>query len=189
MEPENPYAPPAAEIDATGTTPDTDLGNAETSRLVHLREEATVRAYGCLSLLVALFGSVWLVTFFTLIGFQSHWHSGLFVTAVAVGAPLFGVALVVVGVGFLGLRPWSRIAGVGVGVLFLPFLPVGTILGAFLLWVLTSTKGRIVLSPEHERIRERTPHVKPWPLAIVILFALLLFALLASALTLVLFAI
>jgi hypothetical protein len=186
---ENPYAPPAAEVVSTGT-PDTDLGNAERTRLDHLHQEAVIRAYGCLGICVALFGSVWLVLLLELSGSQSvgGQSSGLRVEAIAAaGVSLVGVALFVLGVGLLGLKPWSRMVGLVLAVCALPLVPVGTLLGGALLWVLTSAKGRAVLSAKHGEVRARTRHVKPWPLTSVIFFALLLTSALATGLVISLF--
>lgn len=183
MEPENPYAPPAAEVDATGTTPDTDLGQAEQLRLEHLRQEASVLAFGLLAVLTALFGGAWGVF---LLKFGTSPNTGARLV-VSLGAAVLGVILFGVGVGLLRLAPWSRVAGLLGAALALLLFPAGTLAGALLFQVLLSSKGRFVLSPEHARLRERTPHVKPWPLAIVIFFALLLIAAMASALLLSLY--
>tara|TARA_R110002072_G_scaffold36520_3_gene107454 strand:+ start:3865 stop:4422 length:558 start_codon:yes stop_codon:yes gene_type:complete len=183
MDPENPYAPPAAEVVPTGS-PDTELGNAERSRLEHLHQEAAIRAFGCLGLCSAV-GSVWLVMF---LGFGGLARTGGgWVVGIAVGVPVVVVGLFVIGLGLLRLKPWSRLPGGVLALVSLPFVPSGTLLGGILLWLLTSAKGREVLSPSHEAVRERTRHVKPWPLTIVIFFSLLLVSTLGVALLVSLF--
>jgi len=183
MDPENPYAPPEAEVVPTGR-PETDLAEAERSRLEHLHQEAAIRAFGCLGLCAGVFGSIWLVL---LLELSSARSSGGRVAAIAVGAPLVGIGLFVIGLGLLRLKPWSRAAGGALALLSLPLVPLGTLLGGLLLWILTSAKGREVLSSSHQAVRERTRHVKPWPLTIVIFFALLLGCALATALLVSLF--
>ena len=45
---------------------------------------------------------------------------------------------VIVGIGLLRLRPWSRIAGIVISIIALMMIPFGTIVGAYGLWVLFS---------------------------------------------------
>jgi hypothetical protein len=44
----------------------------------------------------------------------------------------------IVGVGMLNLRPWARVAGIVVSILWLMMIPFGTILGVYGIWVLFS---------------------------------------------------
>jgi hypothetical protein len=46
---------------------------------------------------------------------------------------------VIVGIGLLRLRPWARIGGIVISILALMAIPLGTIVGAYGLWVLFST--------------------------------------------------
>lgn len=43
---------------------------------------------------------------------------------------------ILTGRGLLARRPWARIAGIVLGILSLPGFPVGTLIGAYALWVL-----------------------------------------------------
>jgi hypothetical protein len=45
---------------------------------------------------------------------------------------------VIIGIALLQLRPWSRVAGIVISLLNLFYFPLGTILGAYGLWVLFS---------------------------------------------------
>jgi hypothetical protein len=47
---------------------------------------------------------------------------------------------VIVGIGLLRLRPWARIGGIVISILSLMAIPLGTIVGAYGLWVLFSTE-------------------------------------------------
>lgn len=43
-----------------------------------------------------------------------------------------------IGIGLLQRRPWARIAGIAISILGLMFIPFGTVLGIYGLWVLFS---------------------------------------------------
>ena len=45
---------------------------------------------------------------------------------------------VVIGVGLIRLRPWARVAGMVISILSLMFIPFGTIVGIYGMWVLFS---------------------------------------------------
>src|SRR5262245_42744021 len=48
------------------------------------------------------------------------------------------VPSVIIGIGLVRFRPWSRIAGMVISILSLMIIPFGTIIGAYGLWVLFS---------------------------------------------------
>ena len=54
---------------------------------------------------------------------------------------------VIVGFGLLKRRPWARIGGIVVAVLSLLAVPVGTIFGAYALWVLFSKDTEKLFAP------------------------------------------
>jgi len=61
---------------------------------------------------------------------------GLTGTALVVFLLLTSLPGVVIGIGLLRLRPWSRIAGIVISIIALMMVPFGTIVGAYGLWVL-----------------------------------------------------
>ena len=63
---------------------------------------------------------------------------GLTGTALVVFLLLTSLPGVVIGIGLLRLRPWSRIAGIVISIIALMMIPFGTIVGAYGLWVLFS---------------------------------------------------
>jgi hypothetical protein len=83
----------------------------------------------------------------------------------AIALPIIGIAgsalvvfLVIVslpgliaGIGLLKFRPWARIVGIVVAVLYLIHIPMGTIVGIYGLWVL--------FSRDTERLFSETPAV------------------------------
>jgi hypothetical protein len=58
------------------------------------------------------------------------------------------------------LRIWARVPAIILAVIGLLGFPIGTLLNAYVLWLLASRKGRMVLSAEYASIVEATPHMK-----------------------------
>jgi len=63
---------------------------------------------------------------------------GLTGTALVAFLLLTSLPGMVIGIGLLRLRPWSRIAGIVISIIALMMIPFGTIVGAYGLWVLFS---------------------------------------------------
>ena len=63
---------------------------------------------------------------------------GLTGTALVTFLLLTSLPGVVIGIGLLRFRPWSRIAGIVISIIALMMIPFGTIVGAYGLWVLFS---------------------------------------------------
>ncbi|NQU22281.1 MAG: hypothetical protein HQ567_13445 [Candidatus Nealsonbacteria bacterium] len=170
---DNPYASPAAELGPAHRRPE-DLSDAERIRHEHLKHEASIQSVGQLYYIATA-----LITFGAVIGIADG--------AVALGGAVvllailyFGLILVLFLLG-RGLRRLDRsvrgLAGVlsGIGLLGFPF---GTIINAYILYLLFSPKGRFVFSPEYREIIRLTPHIKYRTSIIVMVFAVLLLALL-----------
>src|SRR5262249_48565211 len=62
------------------------------------------------------------------------------VTGVALVSFLLALALpgIITGIGLLRLRPWARVLGIVLSILWLIWFPLGTIIGVYGLWVLFS---------------------------------------------------
>ena len=60
------------------------------------------------------------------------------ITAIALVTFLVLLSLpgIIIGIGLLRLRPWSRIAAIVLSILSLAMMPVGTLVGVYGLWVL-----------------------------------------------------
>lgn len=78
---------------------------------------------------------------------------GLTGSLVTIFLLVLAVPGLVVGFGLLSMRPWARIAGIVLSALNLIHIPIGTILGAYGLWVL--------LQKETEHIFESQSAVIP----------------------------
>jgi hypothetical protein len=57
-------------------------------------------------------------------------------TALAAFFALFALPSLITGYGILNFKPWARIVGIVLSAISLIFVPVGTIIGAYGLWVL-----------------------------------------------------
>jgi hypothetical protein len=108
---------------------------------------------GALVLGVAvLFGSV-----FGLAGFFTRGQDGAVLGVI--GAVVAGFILVmslpaiILGWGLLTWKPWSRILGIVLSVLHLASFPIGTLIGAYGLWVLTNDETRRLLEMGDPRLR------------------------------------
>ena len=114
--------------------------------------ENHVKSLGLLNILAGLFGALGGVFFF-----------GFFAGpgAVAAYGPLIGnmitglmflmvlltVPAVILGVGLVHFRPWSRTVGTVISIFELLCFPVGTLLGIYGLWVLMSDETDLLFSP------------------------------------------
>jgi hypothetical protein len=63
---------------------------------------------------------------------------GLTGTALVIFLLMTSLPGVIVGIGLLRLRPWSRIAGIVISIIGLIMIPFGTVVGVYGLWVLFS---------------------------------------------------
>jgi len=54
---------------------------------------------------------------------------------------VFGALGVITGIGLLMLAPWGRILGIIIGILWLPWFPIGTAIGVYALIILFNTEA------------------------------------------------
>jgi hypothetical protein len=67
--------------------------------------------------------------------------------AVVTFALLLSLPAVIIGIGLFRLRPWARIAGIVLSFFHLIWIPVGTIIGVYSLWVLFSKDAERLFIP------------------------------------------
>lgn len=157
----NPYATPTTPAAAAGST---DL-SVEAIRRAHLTHETNVKSFG---LLYYLGGVIMLLAGIgMIIGGIASGNSG---GADGVGVAFFlglGVLYLImgslqfsVGGGLRKLNSFGRIGGTVFGALGLLGIPVGTLISAFLLYLLWSEKGKMVFSDEYKDVLAATPHIK-----------------------------
>ena len=163
----NPYAPPT---DAS-FVPEAPTG-PEAIRKQYLSHEASVKSVGTLYLL----GAILMVPI------------GLFLIGSVLAGRLqdvfpavFGVVYVVLGllqgataIGLRRLQPWARIVGIVFSVIGLLGFPIGTLISAYILYLLASQKGNYIFTDEYRRVVEQTPHIKYRTSMIVIILLVIL---------------
>lgn len=158
--PINPYSPPSTNAApprapaSAGSMPNTAL-----VRHTHLNHEASIKAIGSLYFLTA-FASMGMVirdVAAAVMGATGATAEMLITLAIAV--PMSGLH-VVVGVGLRRMRKWVKApvgAIAGLGLLNFPF---GTLINAYVLYLVFSRKGAMVLSEEYAEVVRQTPHIK-----------------------------
>ena len=65
-----------------------------------------------------------------------------------------------VGLGLRKLRPWTRIAAGIISGIGLLAIPLGTLINAYILYLLFSKKGSTIFSADYQRVIADTPHIK-----------------------------
>jgi hypothetical protein len=151
----NPYAPPRAKVEDVVVA----SGEAYAVRTEHIKREAEIRAIGSLYYL----GAAGLC--FAIFGLMSsparvqnpHGPSVPVLLAVCVG----GAALLIfLGTALRRMRPWARIVGIVFAALGLLNFPAGTVINAYILYLLLSEKGRRIFQSDYADIVAATPDVK-----------------------------
>jgi hypothetical protein len=184
----NPYAPTAH----VGTSLSQVSEDVDAYRREHLKHEVSVKSIGLLYLL----GAVIMI----LAGI------GMFVVPLSGGGnagqnappPAFfagfglvylslGIFQFFVGRGLRRLQPWTRIATSVLSVIGLLGFPIGTLISAYILYLMLSTKGQVVFSDEYKQVMLQTPHIQyKTPLIVwilVVILALVLVVAIVGAVT------
>jgi hypothetical protein len=144
----NPYAAPAAPVDDVPANPE-----AEAIRRAHINHEASIKAVGFLYYLggvLLLLGGV-----ASLLGAATGAAGAIALLLVVVG-----VGQLFAGWGVRALRPWGRIVGCVLSAIGLLGFPVGTLISAYILYLLLSKKGRTIFASGYQDVIAATPHVK-----------------------------
>ncbi|MBW1916173.1 MAG: hypothetical protein JRI86_14770, partial [Deltaproteobacteria bacterium] len=96
------------------------------------------------------------------------------------GLLLLGIFQFWVAVQLRNLSPSAKIPAVFLSSIGLIGFPVGTIINAYILYVLLCKKGRYVLSPEYQEIVRATPDIR-YHTSIIIWIVLAIFILMIAA--------
>jgi hypothetical protein len=92
---------------------------------------------------------------------------------------LLGIAQVIVGIRVQRLRPGARIGAILFCVLWMLFIPFGTIIGGACVWYLVRPAAGYVFTPEYREVIRKTPHVHfqtsavSWGILITVLMGIL----------------
>lgn len=152
---ENPYqVPVVADVVAPLAT------DAVAVREAHIKHEASVKSLGILYYL----GGIGLL-FATAMAFAplAEGDAGALGGQEMLILAGFGLLLVLqfmTGWGLRRLKPWARVTGSIFSVIGLIQIPVGTLIGAYCLYLFFSAKGGVVFSPAYQEIIAQTPEVK-----------------------------
>jgi hypothetical protein len=186
----NPYAPSTT----APVQPDSmERSDAELIRRKYLSHEASIKSVGSLYLLGAI-PSMLLGVLSFLSGIGELFGFGLIVenqsTAGGNGLESVVLGLVLVGIGFLqGYAGWSlrklnrggKIYAIVVSCIGLIGFPIGTLISAYILYLLVSAKGAFVFSDEYKSVVESTPHIRyKTSIVVWILLFLLIIVVLAA---------
>ena len=100
-------------------------------------------------------GAILLMTFFSGIGLMAHDPEAFgILTVVGLCAGgfllLFGIPVALAGWGLLKQTSWSRVLAMVLAILGLFLFPIGTIVGAYVLWVLTSEPAAAYFGDDEE---------------------------------------
>lgn len=153
---ENPYAPPESGIFDEATEPEFVRIRNE-----HLKHETSIKGVGllyCIGGILGLAGMLFVGLTMSGVGGGGSIGAGELLILMAIFA-IYGTVLWI-GIGLRRLQPWARIPAVVLAALGLLAFPLGTILSAYILYLIVSRKGRMVLSVGYHEIIAATPHIK-----------------------------
>lgn len=129
---------------------------AETLRRAHLHHEASVKSIGFLYYLCAFFLAIATAT--ALLALVDGYHG----PRVAMAAVLFALTFVYawLGRGLRRLDPRVRVGTTILAALSLLSIPIGTLIGAYILYLLHSAKGKMVFSEDYRQVIAATPEIR-----------------------------
>ncbi len=133
------------------------LSHSEEIRQEHIKHEASVKSIGVLYFLGAGFLVLFAIAVFMPATARGAAASGAFLSVVFLA---LAAVQTWVGIGVRALKGWARIAaGILSGIGLLGF-PLGTLINAYILYLLFSKKGTMVFSDEYKQVIQETPHIK-----------------------------
>lgn len=172
---ENPYEAP--QLEESGFPQDHIVGSPEEIRSMHLKHEAAVRSIG---LFYYVCGGIVMILPIGIIA--EDMARGLTSKDWGAVASLCGIALlpIAAAIGLRRLMPWGRMAGIVLGAIGLLVFPLGTIAGAYIIYLLMRSKNTSIFSREYRKIVTMTPQMKPKTSFFIWLLFLIAFILLTG---------
>lgn len=172
FEPVNPYAPPKASIAPGGVaTPEA----AERIRRELLTHETSLRGIGSLYLLGAFTNGLAAVGMIAMAAFESSSETSPGLLGFSVVYGLMTWLFYYLGMGLRRLDAKVRTGVTILAVIGLLFIPIGTLINGYILYLLHSGKGKRVMTPEYQAVFAQTPHIKyRTPVLLIILLVLII---------------
>jgi hypothetical protein len=170
---QNPYAAPATKSVAT------DGHNApfDEQRRKYLSHEASIQSIGLLYGLGAIIMTPVCIGLIVMtVSAPNAGPSSLMVPIVVL--PI-AVGQMFLAFGLRRLRPWARIPTIVLSVIGLIGFPIGTLMSAYILYLLCSAKGTVVFSEQYQEVIRQTPHIRYKTSIVVWIFLALLLLLIA----------
>ncbi len=157
------WSPPKAEVRDGG------VANAEAVeiRTSHINHEAGVKSIGTLYYLGAI---AVIVAGFGMFGLFASSEGAVMSVVIGVFFLALGGLQFWLARGLRGLKAWARIPTGILAALGLLGFPVGTLINAYILYLLFSKKGNMVFSDEYQGVIAATPDIKSRTSPIVWLF-------------------
>ncbi len=155
---------------ANPVQPPNPAAEAEEIRRKYIKHEASVKSIGILYFIGAVFLA--LASFGAVLDKEEPLGVRFFAAIILISLGTFQFW---VGTGLRALKPWARIpTGILSGIGLFGF-PIGTIINAYILYLILCKKSSTVFSPEYQQIIAATPHIKyKTPVIIWILLAILI---------------
>ncbi len=162
-EPLNPYAPSA---NVAITSPEST--EAESIRRKYLSHEASVKSiallYGIGAVFLIPIGLATVVGGIAIAiqddGIAEGAVEGVVVTLAGVFYVCIGLFQAYTAYGLRRLSNGGRIGGIVLSVFGLIGFPIGTLISAYILYLLISAKGKVVFSEPYRQVIAQTPHIK-----------------------------
>jgi hypothetical protein len=182
---DNPYAPSGSSYSDASLDANFDLSQAELIRKSHLSHEANIQSFGCLYTLGGIMGILIGIFYiglgiFIMAGGENP-QAGVNPMAAGIITALIGLVVLAIGVAqlFAGrsmqtLNPSGKILAIIISAIGLLGFPCGTIISAYLLYLLLSAKGEMVFSSAYKEVMQATPHIRYRTSIIVWIFLFLL---------------
>ena len=159
MDIDNPYTAPTARID--------DKANAtldmESIRQDNIRHEVQIKSIGSLYAFAGIlvgFSSVAMLAVFFIDGSTLASEYGPMMAAMLVIYGVLSAAMLAMAYGYRKLLPWVKIPGTLLATIGLLAIPVGTLINAYILYLIWCKRGKIILADGYQDIIRATPHIK-----------------------------
>ena len=152
----NPYAPAVVEKKKI-------LTQVEETRHLYLSHEASAKSVAVLFILGGLFGLLAGLSWISMPMLNPQGPGPNFAPIfiiLGIIAVVLSVAQIAVAIGLRKLASWSRFPAVFLAAIGLIAFPVGTLINAYILYLLLSKKGTMIFSPEYKNVMAQTPHIK-----------------------------